>query len=77
MLDVGLLDGEDVLGPVEALRPPAAGDRLLELVPVRLGEGARGKMVDHQPLALVTALRNASLLASDHRVSGVPFGVSL
>ena len=30
-------------GAVEALRPPAAGDRLLELLPVRFGEGTRGE----------------------------------
>ena len=53
VLDRGLLHGVDVLRPVEALGPPAAGDRLAELGPVRVREGARGEVEDDQPLALV------------------------
>src|SRR4051812_2572436 len=53
VLDVRLLHAVDVLRPVEALRPPAAGDGLLELLPVRLGEGTRGVVEDHQALAVL------------------------
>ena len=41
-------------GPVVALGPPAAGDRLLELLPVRLGEGRRG-VVDRPPAPCLPA----------------------
>ena len=61
-LTVGLLDGELVLRAVEALGPPAAGDGLLELLPVRVGEGGRGVVVDDQPLAPLDRLEERLLV---------------
>ena len=56
------LHGVLVLGPVEALISPAAGDRFFEFRPVWAGEGTGGEMEHDQPLAVADRLEKGLLV---------------